>query len=316
MERTGLIKLKRILGIVLLISLVSILVILGVRRAHNSENSEANKITVTASYYPLYDFAKNVGGDKVQVTNVTPAGSEPHDYEPSPQQLVETNKAQVFIYNGATMEPWVDKFLPDFKNTVIKASNGIDLMEGEPEPGEQTNQPIRDPHFWLDPTLAEKIIDNIKNGLIKADPKDSDYFTQRANAYKAKLGQLDQDYKNGLAGCKTRTIITSHDAFNYLGKRYNLDVASITGLSPDDEPSAAKLAELAKLVKDKNIKYVFFESLVSPKLAETVASEAGAKTAVFDPIEGISNEDQKQGKDYLSVQRENLANLRTALTCQ
>lgn len=310
-------KLKKIVGAAILVIIAGGLVILGVKRVEDSKTATSTtKITVTASYYPLYDFAKNIGGDKVQAINVTPAGSEPHDFDPSPQQLVDAWKSQVFIYNGATLEPWVDKFLPDYENVVVKVSNGIDLMESEAEAGEENNVAVQDPHFWLDPTLAEKMVDNIKDGLIKADPDSSVYFTARAAEYKAKLAQLDQDYKDGLANCQTRTIVASHGAFSYLGKRYNLDVESISGLSPDQEPSAARLAELSQLVKEKNIKYVFFESLVSPKLAETVANEAGAKTIVFDPIEGIIEQEQEQGKDYLSVQRENLANLRTALACQ
>jgi zinc transport system substrate-binding protein len=273
-------------------------------------------INVVASYYPLYDFAKNVGGDKVQVTNITPAGSEPHDYEPSPAQLVAADKSDVFIHNGGTMETWVDKFLPDYKHVTVMASNGINLAEGADEETGKPSADIKDPHFWLDPALAEQIVNNIRDGLIKADAKDKDYFTARAKAYNEKLAQLDQEFKTGLASCDSRDAITSHAAFGYLAKRYNLDIVSITGVSPDEEPSTAKLAELTQLVKDKNIKYVFFESLVSPKLAETLAAETGAKTAVFDPIEGISDADQKQGKDYLSVQRENLQNLRTALSCR
>jgi len=281
-----------------------------------NKTSNQSLVQVVASYYPLYDFAQNVGGDKVDVTNITPAGSEPHDYDPTPQQLVTTQKATVFIYNGATMEPWVDKFLPTYSHNVVKASNGIQLTDGEPEAGEAAGGPVKDPHFWLDPTLAAQIVDNIKEGLNKASPANTAYFTERATAYKAKLTQLDQDYKNTLSNCQTRTIVTSHDAFTYLGNRYNLDIASIAGLSPEEEPSAAKLAELTDLVRQKNIKYVFFESLVSPKLAETIAAETGAKTATFDPIEGVSDEDQSNGKNYISIQRENLANLKTALNCQ
>jgi len=308
-------KLKKTLEVGGLLVVVVALVIVGVKQAHKAALPNGTKLNVTASYYPLYDFAKQVGGDKVQAVNVTPAGAEPHDYEPTPQQLVEAQKTDVFIYNGAAMEQWVNKFLPDFKRTVIKGSNGIDLQAGANEDGTFTAG-VKDPHFWLDPILAEQIVNNIRDGLTKADPADKAYFAANADSYKAKLAQLDKDYQTGLASCQTRTIVTSHAAFGYLGKRYNLDVASIAGLSPDQEPSAAKLAELSQLVKDKGIKYVFFESLVSPRLAETVAQETGAKTAVFDPIEGISDADQKQGKDYLSVQKENLANLRTALSCQ
>jgi len=283
--------------------------------ALNKHQTTSTKLAITGSFYPLYEFAKNVGGDKVTVTDVTPAGSEPHDYEPTPQQLAEVQKSAVFIYNGATLEPWVEKFLAGYKGTVIKASAGIDLKQGQDEEG-NSSPAIHDPHFWLDPILAQKIVDNIESGLAKADPADKTYFADHAAAYKSELALLDKDFTNGLAVCQSRSIITSHAAFGYLAMRYNINVASIAGVSPDEEPSAAKLAELTRLIREKNIKYVFFESLVSPRLADTLANETGAKTAVFDPIEGISDEDQKQGKDYLSVQRENLAALRTALSCR
>lgn len=302
------------LGAAIAIVAVLIVGILAVTKNQNSKTDD--KVSVVASYYPLYDFAKNVGGDKISVKNITPVGSEPHDYEPSPQQLVEAQKSNVFVYNGGTMEPWVDKFIADYKSIGVQAGSGIDFVEGSDEETGELSEDIKDPHFWLDPILAQQIVNNIRDGLIKADPKNKDYFSYRAKAYNNKLAQLDQDFKTGLATCQSRSAITSHAAFGYLAKRYNLDIVSIAGITPGEEPSAAKLADLTKLVKEKQIKYVFFESLVSPKLAETVASETGAKTAVFDPVEGVSDEDQKQGKDYLSVQRENLANLRTALACQ
>lgn len=298
------------------IAVVLLLTIGVVALVKKQADDSKTSISVVASYYPLYDFAKNVGGDKVTVTNITPAGSEPHDYEPSPQQLVAADKSDVFVYNGGTMEPWVDKFVPDYKHVSVKASSGVNLVDGADEETGEPSSDIKDPHFWLDPVLAQQIVNNIRDGLIKADAKDKDYFTDRAKEYNDKLAQLDQEYKTGLTSCESRSAITSHAAFGYLASRYNLDIVSIAGISPEEEPSAAKLAELTQLVKDKNINYVFFESLVSPKLAQTVAAETGAKTAVFDPIEGISDEDQKQGKDYLSVQRENLQNLRIALSCQ
>ncbi len=302
----------------ILASLVLLLVVVaGVVYAtkYNSTGSSSNdKLRVVASYYPLYDFAKNVGKDKVLVSNMTPAGSEPHDYEPSAKALADAQKAPVFVYNGGYMEPWVSGFLHDYKNTPVKASDGIDLLSAEAE--DNPAEKVQDPHFWLDPVLAQKIVDNIRDGFSKADPANQDFYAKNASDYKAQLAKLDDDFRSGLSQCKLRTVISSHDAFSYLGKRYNLDIASIAGLSPEEEPSAAKLAELSQLVKDKGINYVFFESLVSPRLADTIASETGAKTLVFDPIEGLSDADQKQGKNYLSVQRENLQNLRTSLACQ
>ncbi|HUC89244.1 MAG TPA: zinc ABC transporter substrate-binding protein [Patescibacteria group bacterium] len=291
----------------IIISIVFVTAILGgvafMISQNNTSIKDNGKLKVAASYYPLYDFAKNIGGNKISVINMTPPGAEPHDFEPSPKALADASKSAVFIYNGGNLEPWTKGYLQDYKHTAIKASTGIALQ-------------AQDPHFWLDPVLAKQVVINIRDGLIKADPANSVYYTYNAADYIVKLAQLDQDYRNGLATCQTRTIITSHQAFSYLAKRYNLDVMAIAGISTDEEPSAAKLAELSQAVRADNIKYIFFESLASPKLADTIAKETGAKTLVFDPIEGLTNEAQKQGQDYISVQRQNLANLRTALACQ
>ncbi len=269
----------------------------------HKSSKQSSKLQVVASYYPLYDFAKNVGGNKVQVSNMTPAGAEPHDYEPSPRSLVDAQKADVFIFNGGTLEPWTGKFIQDYHGTLVKGGSGIPLLKNN------------NPHFWLDPLLAQKIVDNIRDGLVKADPANKTYYLANAKAYNAKLAKLDADIRNGLQTCKLRTVVSSHDAFGYYAARYGLDVIAIAGMSPDEEPSAARLAELSNIVREKGIKYIFFESLVSPRLADTIAQETGAKTQVFDPVEGLSDVAQKQGKNYISVQRENLKNLRAALAC-
>ena len=297
---------KKILASIALLSIVAISIFLAVKQ-NDTITDNKDKLQVVASYYPLYDFVKNVGKDKVNVTNMTPAGSEPHDYEPSAKALAEAQKAPVFVYNGGHLEPWTNGFLHDYKNTPVKASNGIDLLSAET---------VQDPHFWLDPVLAQKIVDNIRDGLSKADPANQDFYTKNADSYKMQLAALDTAYRDGLSQCNLHTVISSHQAFSYLGKRYNLNVMSIAGLSPEEEPSAAKLAELSQQVKNKGIHYIFFESLVSPRLADTIATETGAKTLVFDPIEGLTDADQIEGKNYLSVQRENLSNLRTALDCK
>lgn len=273
-----------------------------------------SKLEVATSYYPLYDFVKNVGGGKIEAATVTPAGAEPHDYEPSPKTLADIQGAPVFVYNGGHMEPWVDNFLKDYGHVAVRAGDGIELMATEDE--NHPSEVAKDPHFWLDPVLAQKIVMNIRDGLSRADPANKAYYAKNASDYAAKLERLDADYRDGLASCKLRTVISSHDAFSYLGRRYGLTIASIAGISPEEEPSAAKLAELSNLVKEKSIRYVFFESLASPRLADAIAAETGAKTLVFDPVEGLDEAGQKEGKDYLSVQRENLQNLRTALECR
>ena len=301
---------KKILTTILLLAVVVGGISFAVRRNTNVQTTDG-KLRVVASFYPLYDFAKNVGGNKIDVSNVTPAGAEPHDFEPSAKVLAQAQKSDVFIYNGGQLEPWTAGFLHDFAGISVKSSAGISLQTTN-----DSGQKVLDPHFWLDPVLAQKIVNNIRDGLTKADPSDKSYFAKNAMVYNAQLAELDGEFRAGLAVCQTRQIITSHAAFGYLGKRYGLDVSSIAGITPDQEPSASKLAELAQLVKSKNIHYVFFESLVSPRLADTIAAETGAKTLAFDPLEGLSDADQKQGKNYISVQRQNLANLRTAGDCR
>lgn len=297
---------KKIVITLLLTILITIVV--GIYFTNNRKHN--NKISVTASYYPLYDFTKNIGGDKVEVTNITPAGSEPHDFEPSAKQLASADQSNIFIYNGATMEPWVSDFLKDYKHTIVKSSENIDLIKLN------DNNSLYDPHFWLDPVDAKIMVDNILTGLIKASPENKDYFIKNANLYKEKLTTLDTSFKDGLSKCQTNTAITSHEAFSYLSQRYKINLVSISGVDPSVEPDASKLAEISDLVKSKGIKYIFFESLISPKLANTIASETGAQTATLDPIEGISDEDQQKGDDYVKIQQRNLESLKKAFECQ
>lgn len=291
---------------------VAVVIVALVAIIRNQPAQTTDKVTVTASFYPLYDFAKLVGGSHVTVTNVTPAGAEPHDYEPSPRTLTAAQQSAVFIYNGGTLEPWATKFLHDYTHVAVRASDHITLESGTSEDEEHT----QDPHFWLDPFLAQQIVRNIRDGLVKADPSHATDYKHNAAVAIAKLQQLDRDFATGLKTCDQRTIITSHQAFGYLAKRYNIHVEAISGVSPDQEPSAASLASLTTLARQQNIHYIFFESLVSPRLADTIAREVGAQTLVFDPLEGLTNEEQSNGKNYFNIQRENLANLRTALTCR
>jgi zinc transport system substrate-binding protein len=174
----------------------------------------------------------------------------------------------------------------------------------------------QDPHVWLSPLLAKLMIDRIARGLSSVDSFNQQYYLARAETLKTKLNELDSLYRLGLAKCATRDIITSHEAFGYLAASYGLKQVAITGLSPDAEPSPRQMTEIASFAKQNNIKYIFFESLVSPKLAETIANEIGAQTLVLNPIEGLTKGEQSQGKDYFILMKENLANLEKALQCQ
>jgi zinc transport system substrate-binding protein len=271
----------------------------------------STKLPVTVSFYPLAEFVQQVGQDKVIVYNLTRAGTEPHDFDPSPQDLVKIENSKVLVYNGAGLEIWVDKLRDQFQNKLkmVNSTENISLLQSEAE-----NRP--DPHVWLDPVLASQQVENITQALAVADPEHKSYYEQNAKSYQQQLSDLDIEFKKGLEKCQSREVVTSHNAFQYLGKRYGLTILSISGLSPDEEPTPQKLAEVVQFVKVHNVKYIFFESLVSPKLAETIATEAGAKTLSFNPLEGLTSEELSKGKNYLTVQRENLAALRTALGCE
>lgn len=273
-----------------------------------------NKLQVTTSFYPLYFFASQIGGDKAEVQNITPSGAEPHDYEPTAQDIARIEKSNLLILNGGRLEAWGDKIKDNIKGkqviTVI-AGNGI-VNQQVFEDG----KPILDPHVWLNPSLASIEVKAILNGFIQVDPINKSYYYENTNNLLSQLNEIDKEYKQGLMNCNQKDIVTSHAAFGHLAKAYGLNQVPISGLSPDAEPSSKQLAEVSLFAKNHNVKYIFFESLLSPKLSETIAAEVGAKTIVLDPIEGVSGDDMRAGKNYFSIMKDNLTNLRLALECR
>ncbi len=286
-----------------IIILIAILAVVSILLTQKNKILETQKAKVTTSFYPLYDFAKNIGKNMVDVTNITPAGAEPHDFEPTPQDIINIQKSKLFVYNNIGLEKWTDKILPDLGGFVVKATEGIEVVNN-------------DPHVWLDPVLAQKEVENITNALSVADRPNENYYRSNAQIYINKLKALDLDFKSALSNCQARDFITSHEAFGYMSRRYNLNMIAIAGFSPDEEPSPKTLGDLVNFGKFHNIKYIFFESLVSPKLSETLARELNAKTLVLDPIEGLTQERINAGEDYISLQRQNLVNLKIAMNCQ
>jgi len=276
----------------------------GIEGNQTADGNMTGTLKVVATFYPLAEFARQVGGANINVTTVIPAGSEPHDFEPTPHDIAGINDATIFIYNGGALDTWAAKVsqdLPASTHSIEMASTlGIDSA---------------DPHFWLDPVIAEKEVGIIRDTLSAADPSHAKNYTKNADAYITKLEALDKDFAAGLSSCAQHEIYTSHAAFSYLAQRYGLSQVSIAGLSPDAEPSARELADLADKAKSENIKYIFFETLASPKLADTLSSEIGAQTLVLNPLEGLTTDEIQSGMDYISVMRQNLANLRTALQC-
>ncbi|HZE86842.1 MAG TPA: zinc ABC transporter substrate-binding protein [Methylomirabilota bacterium] len=298
--------------LILLIVILALGALVLVSKRNVAPSPKNGKLEVTASFYPLYFFVTQIGGDKVEVKNMTPAAAEPHDYDPTTQDIARIEKSNMLILNGG-VEAWGDKIKDNLKGTnvtIVTAGEGLltrKLIEED--------KTAKDPHVWLDPQLAKKEVTKITEGFVKADPTNTSYYQTNEKNLDAKLDQLDTKYKQGLAACQQKDIITSHAAFGYLGQRYGLNQVAIAGLSPDEEPSTQQLTNVASFAKEHNIKYIFFESLVSPKLSDTIATEIGAKTLVLDPLEGISDDDMKQGKNYFTVMENNLKNLQQALAC-
>lgn len=285
------------------------------KSSSTTAGQEVQKIHVTASIYPLADVAKNVGGSHVEVATITPTGAEPHDYAPTPQDVVNVYQANLVLLNGSGVDAWGDRLLTDLQSKhvhVIRMSDALSVLSADTSSSEEG---LYDPHIWLDPTNVEREADLVTNAFIAIDPSRAIEYANNRDRYKAKLAQLDTDYRAGLMRCQTRKLVTSHNAFRYLARRYGLTSLYLQGLSPEDDPSPQILANLADQAKREHIAYIFFETLVSPKLAETLANEVGAKTLLLNPIEGLTQEEAAVGKDYLQLMYENLAQLRLALRC-
>ncbi|MFZ5966991.1 MAG: metal ABC transporter substrate-binding protein [Bacillota bacterium] len=319
---------KRIRIVCILMTLM-LLVAAGCSKETNQRpqsQTEEKRLIVYTTIYPMYDFAQKIGGDKVDVRLMIPPGAEPHDWEPTAKLMAALEEADVLIYNGVEIEPWIDKVLGSLSNkniVIVEASEDIELIkfeehahednEEEQLAEEEDDHGEYDPHVWLDPTNAAKEAENIMNAFIKADEDNKELYEANYQAFKEKIAALDQKYQQELRDVKRKEIVVAHAAFGYLTHKYGLEQISINGLSPQEEPSAAKLAEIAEEVKEHEIKYIFFETLTSPKLSQVLAEETGAKTAVLNPIDGLTEEEMKAGKDYFAVMEENLHTLKTAL---
>lgn len=287
-------------------------------------------LSVVASFYPLWEFTRQVAGDRATVTVLVPPGVEPHDWEPAPQDVARLERAQVFVYNGAGFEPWVDKLLGNLSGKgpmVAVATQGIDLLPAD-LPGHDHGQRAKgraaagvvsarqDPHAWLDPVLAQQQVNTIGAVLAQADPENAEQYRANAAAFRARLATLDERFRQGLGDCTRREIVAAHASFGYLAKRYRLTQMPVMGLSPESEPSPAQLAQIVRFARRHTVRYIFFETLVSPKLAETLAREVGARTLVLNPLEGLTGDEEAAGKGYVAIMGDNLTNLRAALDCR
>jgi zinc transport system substrate-binding protein len=273
------------------------------------------KQQVVASFYPLAYAAERVGGDRVQVANLTPAGAEPHDLELTPKQIDQLLDADLVLDLGRNFQPAVEKAAEQRDGPTVKLLDVLPIKTGAKLVNEDDPQAL-DPHVWLDPVLMGDIVTQVQRALTKADPSGRATYKRNADSFRAQLTALDARYADGLANCERKLIVTSHEAFGYLARRYGLKQEGVAGLSPDAEPDPKRLADLTDLVKREGVTVIFTEELLSPRIADTLAREAGVRTAVLDPLEGLTAAKQKRGATYTSVMHENLAKLRDALGCR
>jgi zinc transport system substrate-binding protein len=390
---------KRIIALtVALLMIISVMCACDSTNATRSDNKE--KILVYTSFYTMYDFTLKIAGDKAVIKNMVPAGSEPHNWEPTPKDIAGLYSSDLFIYSGYGMESWVPKVLESIKKSeliAIEASKSIDAekilrsehdhshndkqadeydnshehnhteklnhdhtttedqnstvdcdrinelnktgdhdqtYENDKDNAQDPNQIIDhdhsqehayedethssdtdgfDPHVWLNPLNAKKQMEAIKNGLVQVDPSNSKFYQDNFDYYAKKFDDLDKAYKDAAKEFTRKEIVVSHEAFGYLCNAYGLTQVAIEGISSESEPTPAKMAQIIKYVQENDVKVIFFEELASPKVAEAIARNTGAKTDLLNPLEGLSEENLKAGKDYFSVMEENLEALKRAL---
>lgn len=314
-----------------ILALILVLAIAGCG-AKSSGSIVEGKVNVVTTFYPIYEFAQEIGGEDINAINLLPVGVEPHDWTPRSQDIINTSKAQLFLYNGAGLEGWVPNFLKGLdsgsKVQAVEVSQGVDyIMTDEDDEHDhaeggnqdqasnaQANDSLHtDPHTWVSPKSAIIMAKNIYESLLTVDPEHKAGYEERYNKLAERLQALDSRFSDELAKMPNKEIVVSHQAFSYLARDYGLTQHSIMGLSPDAEPRGQDIVNLSKLIKDKGIRYIFFEELVSDRLAKTLAAEADVSTMVLNPVEGLTKEQAKNGDNYFTLMEKNLQNLIMAL---
>ena len=291
--------------------------------SENDTAKDEGKIQAVATFYPMYEFTKEVLGDTGEVELLIPAGTEPHDYEPSAKDIATISDADVFVYNSELFETWVENIEDNLsdKNLVIEAADEIELLDleaseedhDEAEAEEGHDHEGKDPHVWTDPVMAKAQVAEIAKELSERYPEQKATFEKNAAAYSEKLDALDQSYQDAFANAANKTFLVQHAAFGYLAHQYGLTQESIAGISPDQEPTPARLAELKHYAEDHQVEVIYFEENANSKVAETLAKETGIELMVLNPLESLTNEQIKAGENYLSVMEENLTALKASI---
>ena len=307
---------------------VGALAVAGCSSAGGAEADAADgQLRVVASFYPLEWLSQQVAGDRASVSALTPPGSEPHDYELTPRDVAEVSEADVVVYLS-TLQPSVDAAVEQQAgdrafdaadaatlDLVFEAGADHEHEDADEHEDEHADEAaaVTDPHFWHDPMRMADVADALAETMGEADEANADAYAANAAALREQLDALDAEFRAGLATCASRDVVTSHSAFGYLADAFDLHQVGISGLAPDEEPTPGALTAATDFVREHGVDTIYFETLVSPAVAETVARETGAQTRQLDPIEGLT--DASQGEDYLELMRANLANLRAGQQC-
>ena len=291
------------------------------------------RLTVITTIFPLYDFARNIGGDRISVTMLLPPGSDVHHYELKPKDIIRVSKADVFLFTSFELEQWAYKIINAAaeKTNMLAVETGrgafllplpesLDHDPGEPTAG-QANEPDHaskyDPHIWLDAANAQKMIDNIASAFITRDPKNSEVYRENAARYKRQLMDLDEKYRVQLSRCKTKTVLhAGHWAFAYLANRYQLRYQSAYNSSADAEPSPQQILALMEQVRAQKLRYIYYEDLAAPKLASMMASETGVELLKLSNGHDVGKKDFQSGETFLSLMEKNLVNLKKGMQCR
>lgn len=293
--------------------------------------TEDDKINIVTTFYPVYEFTKQVVGNNANVSMLVGAGQDSHSFEPTPKEMITIAEADVFIYSTSYMETWVSAVLNTINGSdvmVIEAAEDIPLFEEVADSHEHEDHKEEeahddhndhghshaiDPHVWVDPILAQELVEKISNGVQAVDPEHAATYAENAAAYQTELAVLDEEFQAAFESADDRIFVVQHAAFGYLARRYDLQEVSISSLTSSLEISPAQMAEVGRFIEDNEIQTIFYQDSVNAKLAETLAEETGADLALLSTIESVTEEDLAQGVNYLSLMRRNLESLKTTI---
>jgi zinc transport system substrate-binding protein len=329
-SQEGRVMFNRVLLSIIGMLLFFVTAVIGCQGQKKQATQPSRPIVVT-TLFPLYDFARTIAGDRMEVQLLLPPGVEPHHFEPKPDDLVHIHRAALFVYIGPFMEPWADKIIQGVDRTkvrVVPAAAGIPLLPAMAHSGKEQHHldhdhdhdhqvEAYDPHVWLDFNADQTMVAKILEALIAADPAGAEQYRRRAADLTEQLSALDARYKAGLASCDSRVLLHGgHAAFGYLAHRYNLDYQAAAGVTAELEATPRRLAELVQQVRKNKVKAVFSEELVSPRVARTIAGETGATVLKLHGAHNVAKEDLEQGVTFIKLMDENLKNLQVGLSCK